>query len=412
VAADASAWEATALDSIAAAGRHLTLVRRCLDLTDLLATATAGTADVALVSSRLRGLDADVVGRLLAQGVRVVAVIPGGASAVTEHEVGEPERLQRSGVTRVVGGDEVAAVADVLREAVDLWEGTEGPADWGPPEPATVEDPPERTGRLVAVWGPTGGPGRTTLAVGIAAEAAHRGLSVSLLDADPYGGAAGQHLAVLEEVSGLLAATRLANMGTLDAAALARVAREVMPGLRLVTGLPRPDRWNEVRSQAFREVLSVARRLDELVVVDTGFGLPEPTVDVFGGGPARDDMTLAAIEEADEVVVVASADPVGLTRLARSLRDLLDLRPGGPSHVVVNRMRGTLGWTERDIRYLVGGVTPRATVTFLPDDRAAADRAMVTGRPLVEGGDAPLRRAVAAVVDVLVGGAVMPRARR
>jgi MinD-like ATPase involved in chromosome partitioning or flagellar assembly len=261
----------------------------------------------------------------------------------------------------------------------------------------------QRAGRLVAVWGPTGGPGRTTLAVGIAAEAAHRGLSVSLIDADPYGGAAGQHLAVLEEVSGLLAATRLANVGTLDPAALARVARQVVPGVRLVTGLPRPDRWNEVRSQAFREVLSVARRLDELVVVDTGFGLPAPMVDVFGAAPDRDDMTLAAIEEADEVVVVASADPVGLTRLARSLRDLLDLRAGGPSHVVVNRMRSTLGWTERDIRYLVGGVAPGATVTFLPDDRAAADRSLVSGRPLVECGDSALRRAVAGVVDVLLG---------
>jgi hypothetical protein len=112
---------------------------------------------------------------------------------------------------------------------------------------------------------------------------------------------------------------------------------------------------------------------------------------------------LAAIEEADDVVVVASADPIGLTRLARSLRDLLDLRPGGPSHVVVNRMRGTLGWTERDIRYLVGGVTPGAAVTFLPDDRAAADRALVSGRPLVECGDSALRRAVAAVVDLLLG---------
>jgi MinD-like ATPase involved in chromosome partitioning or flagellar assembly len=146
----------------------------------------------------------------------------------------------------------------------------------------------------------------------------------------------------------------------------------------------------------------VARRLDELVVIDTGFGLPAPALDVFGGGPDRDDMTLAAIEGADDVVVVASADPVGLTRLARSLRDLLDLRPGGPSHVVVNRMRGTLGWTERDIRYLVGGVAPAATVTFLPEDRTAADRALVSGRPLVDGGGSPLRRAVAAVVDVLV----------
>ena len=408
LAADASAWEAPALEVIRTAGRHLTLVKRCLDLTDLLATAAAGTAEVALVSSRLPGLDADAVDRLLTHGVRVVAVVEDDAPPTLGDDVpDEGERLLRSGVARVLQAGNVAAVADVVREAAE--DPAENPAaaaqDAGPPDLADLaelRDPPERAGRLVAVWGPTGGPGRTTLAVGIAAEAAHRGTSVSLIDADPYGGAAGQHLAVLEEVSGLLAATRLANAGTLDAGALARVARQVA-GLRLLTGLPRPDRWNEVRSQAFREVLATARRLDDLVVVDTGFGLPEPRDDVFGAGPDRDDMTRAAIEQADDVVVVASADPVGLTRLARSLRDLLDLRPGGPALVVVNRMRATLGWTERDVRYLVGGVTPGASVMFLPEDRAAADRSLVSGRPLVACGDSALRRAVAAVAESLMG---------
>jgi MinD-like ATPase involved in chromosome partitioning or flagellar assembly len=316
-------------------------------------------------------------------------------------------------VAQVVAVEQVAGVADVLRavaadpadagDSADSGDAGGRPEDWDLARLVGFGESPERTGRLVTVWGPTGGPGRTTLAVGIATEAAHRGTAVSLVDADPYGGAAGQHLAVLEEVSGLLAATRLANAGALEPAALARVARQVEPGMRLLTGLPRPDRWHEVRSQAFREVLSTARRLDELVVVDTGFGLPEPALDVFAGGPHRDDMTLASIEVADVVVVVSAADPVGLTRLARSLRDLLDLRPDGPSYVVVNRMRGTLGWTERDIRYLVGGVAPRATVAFLPDDRAAADRALVSGRPLVGCGDSPLRRAVASVTDLVLG---------
>ena len=53
---------------------------------------------------------------------------------------------------------------------------------------------------------------------------------MTLLDADPYGGAVGQHLAVLDEVSGLLAAARLANAGELDAARLAGLAREVAHG--------------------------------------------------------------------------------------------------------------------------------------------------------------------------------------
>jgi Mrp family chromosome partitioning ATPase len=42
---------------------------------------------------------------------------------------------------------------------------------------------------LAAVWGPKGGPGRTTVAVNLAFEAAATGGEVLLVDADTYGGA-------------------------------------------------------------------------------------------------------------------------------------------------------------------------------------------------------------------------------
>ena len=60
--------------------------------------------------------------------------------------------------------------------------------------------------------------------------------------------------------------------------------------------------------------------------------------------------------------------------------------------VVVNRMRSTLGWSERDITGMVEGFARLAGVHFLPDDRAAVDRALVTGRTLLEAGDSELAR--------------------
>jgi Mrp family chromosome partitioning ATPase len=42
---------------------------------------------------------------------------------------------------------------------------------------------------VAAVWGPKGGPGRTTIAVNLAFEAAATGGEVLLVDADTYGGA-------------------------------------------------------------------------------------------------------------------------------------------------------------------------------------------------------------------------------
>jgi MinD-like ATPase involved in chromosome partitioning or flagellar assembly len=229
--------------------------------------------------------------------------------------------------------------------------------------------------------------------VAVAAAAAARGHATLLVDADPYGGSVAPQLAVLDEVSGLLGAARLANAGQLDVGRLAGLARALHPGLRVLTGLPRPGRWPEVRPTAFEEVLAVARRLDDLVVVDTGPGIEAGSDDPFDAAPNRDETTRTALSEADAVVVVASADPVGLQRAARALTELAELRPAGADVVVVNRMRSTLGWDRRDVVGLLQRVAPLAKVVFLPDDVPAADRALVAGRTLVESGDSSLRRA-------------------
>ena len=92
-------------------------------------------------------------------------------------------------------------------------------------------------------------------------------------------------------------------------------------------------------------------------------------------------------------MVVGSADPVGLARLARGLVDLRDRRAGVPVRVVVNRMRSALGWSERDIVGMVEGFSRLAGVHFLPDDRPAADRALVTGTCLADTGDTECRAA-------------------
>jgi len=412
VAAGAAAWEAPVLDRLAASSGHVVLVKRCLDLTDLLATAATGTAWVALVSHALPGLDADSVDRLGRAGVRVVAVV--------DDRDAEEQRMLRLGVTAVVLSGRPDEVVPALREAsrtpldaaarlgVPLPQHHQVDPD---PEPAPRAEDVE-DGRLVAVWGPTGAPGRTTVAVGLAAEAATRGVPVTLLDADPYGGAVAQHLAVLDDASGLLGAARAANAGTLDPERLAALARHVSPGLRLVSGLPRPDRWPEVRPQAFLDVLGTARDLDALVVVDAGSGLEREAFDPLDAAPRRDAVTTAALEAADDVVVVASADPVGLTRLARGLLDLADVVRREPAVVVVNRMRPGLGWSSRDVVDMVSRVAPRTEVRFLPDDREAADRALVAGQTLVESGDSALRRALAEVAAYLLGETVAGRGGR
>ena len=176
----------------------------------------------------------------------------------------------------------------------------------------------------------------------------------------------------------------------------------------MVTGLPRPDRWIEVRASAVEQTLEQALQRGH-VVVDTGSSLEDEPGQDFGARPARHAMTLAALDLADEVVVVGAADPVGLSRLARGLVELRDRTGGAPVRVVVNRMRPTLGWSEREIAGMVEGFSRVLGLHFLPDDRAAADRALVAGRALVETGDSALLRGFEGLADAVVPDSAAPR---
>jgi MinD-like ATPase involved in chromosome partitioning or flagellar assembly len=227
------------------------------------------------------------------------------------------------------------------------------------------------------------------VAVGLAGELATAGRAVVLVDADPYGGTVAQALGVLDEVSGLLAVARMANLGTLDAAGFARSCRRVGDRLDVLTGLPRADRRIEVRPDVLPTVLATAAGIGD-VVVDCGFCLEDADVP-----QARDRITLDALAAADEVLVVGSAEPSGLARLARGLVDLRDVAPGTPLRVVVNRMRSSLGWSEREIVGMVEGYVRPIGVHFLPEDRDGGDRAHVSGRALAELGESPLRTAIA-----------------
>ncbi|WP_395656908.1 CpaE family protein [Nocardioides sp.] len=395
VVASGAAWEPAVLERL---GEHprIVLLKRCVDVDDLLAAATAGQAHVAVLGLDSPGLDRSAVDLLRKHGVRPVAIAAGGATLD-----GARLRAARTGIARVVTDDDLDALAGAVLDEESPETAVRVPQpDGPPPPPPTGAVGPVSPGRVVAVWGPAGAPGRTTLATGLAAEVARRGRRTVLVDADPYGGAVAQQLGILDEVSGLLSAARLASAGQLEER-FGSVQRGLDDRLSVVTGLPRGDRWVEVRAGTVEHLLEVARAQGE-VVVDTGFSLEDDPGSDYGTRPGRNQLTLGALDVADEVVVVGGADPVGLSRLARGLVQVREVLGGRPVHVVVNRMRPTLGWSERDIAGMVAGFARPAGLHFLPDDQPTVDRALVAGRTLAELGDSPLGRAVARVADAVL----------
>ena len=134
------------------------------------------------------------------------------------------------------------------------------------------------------------------MATTLAAEVAARGAEVLLVDADTYGGCIAQTLGLLDEAPGIAAACRGAEQGTLDLPVLAGLAPEVVPGLRVLTGLPKAERWTEVRAAALERVLELSRSLVSIVVVDCGFCLEddeELSYDTVA--PRRNEATLTSL---------------------------------------------------------------------------------------------------------------------
>ena len=378
----------------------VTLVRRCADVAELLSAGAAGVARVAVVSPDLRGLDRDALRHLAGHGVRVAGLV------APDDEEGE-RRLRQLGVATIVRpGDDAAAVARAL---VALAGSSTSSLPPGPLDAATGEaSPGEGSSGLdraldvddadraavdaavptpvTVVWGPTGAPGRTTVAVTLAAQLAAAGVRTMLVDLDTWGASVAQVLGLVDEAPGVAAAARASEQGTLDVTGLARLAPEVVPGLRVLTGLPRADRWPELRSAAVDDVLRLARGVVEHVVVDAGFAVEDDEeLSYDTAAPRRNAATLTALEAADHLVVVGAADPVGLQRLVRAVQDVAVL-PSPPPTVVVTKVRASVAGRrpERAIADVLGRFAGMDAVRFLPWSPDECDAALLAGRSLVE----------------------------
>jgi Flp pilus assembly CpaE family ATPase len=407
-----AAWEASLVEACQAGQVAAQVLHRCYDLGDLLAVAAAGEAEAAVVAAGTRWLDRDALARLAAAGLAMVGVAPAG-------DEDSERRLRQLGLQYVAAdADPPAALVDLARAALAA---EPGPAD-EPPVPVEVPVQQEGDSRrtLVAVWGPKGAPGRTTVAVNLAFEAAALGSEVLLVDADTYGGAIAQTLGFLDDAPGLAWAARLAGPGELDAPRLWRATKRAAPGgPRVLPGLPRAELWTEVRPGTWEALLELFRVAFPLSVVDVGFCLEEDEELLYDQVRfRRNAVTRLAVQAADLVVAVARADPVGLHGFIRGYQELRDLGvPASRVRVVVNQLRPGMFGGDRPAdqvraalsRYV--GIEPAAVV---PYDRPGVDAALLAGQALREARPGcPAQQALARLAaDLFAAHAVRSRRAR
>ena len=371
-------------DLVAAAASHgLVVARRSLDAADLLAAAAADTSMAVAVSAGVPRLSGDLMGRIIADD-RVVVGIAGNDD--------EERQLAAWNVRCIVrhGGDPAATMTEIARAmgagASKPSLAKAGPRSQREDDPARLAGPRGSTPlpcRLIAVWGTTGAPGRTTTALGIAEALAERGHAVCLVDADTYAPSMVAQIGVNADASGLVVACRQAENGTLNRRTLVAAARQVSGRLSLLCGIARAERWPDLRETALRTVWSIAKDTFDVVIVDIGACVEEEgAVAHLAGSPLlasrRNAAAITALEAADRIVITARSSTIGLTRLLNELPAVARVNDEADLSLVLTGRPGLMSTTSISDR-LLRQLGMRAPVTRMPRDPERLERAIRDG---------------------------------
>lgn len=354
--------------------RSFTVVRRCAEGAELLAAARIGQGQIVIVAADFFPLDLDYLTALAATGAALILLITPTA----------PPALARVATDM---GLRVAASSSEVREQLEDWHRNRAAERLS--TGIIGDDEQQAAGHVTAVWGPAGAPGRSRMAIEIAYQQAARGARTLLIDADPYGGALAAALGLLDESSGLIAATRAAGSGQLSSPNLLQYTAALQPGLRLLSGIPRADRWPELTTAALERVWEISRESADAIVIDCGFLLETDEELLFDThAPQRNGATLSALRAADTVVAVGQADPVQMPRLIRGLEQLrehVDAEQQG-LRVAVTRVRASVAGRGADssVREILARFAGVEHSHVIPEDSVNFDAALLAGKSVFE----------------------------
>jgi pilus assembly protein CpaE len=191
--------------------------------------------------------------------------------------------------------------------------------------------------RLLVVFAPKGGVGKTTIAFNVAVAAAGLGASTALIDGSIQFG----------DLRGLLRAPRdapsMLDLPTdrISETDLADVLWRGPAGVDILLAPPRIEMAEMVLIRDLEKTISLMRRLYDLVIVDTGVGL--------------DELTLALLDQADTILEIVTYDATTI-RNTIAMAETFQKIGYPPSKVkyIVNRADSHAGIDPNDLRTALG----------------------------------------------------------
>ena len=257
----------------------------------------------------------------------------------------------QAGVRDVVPSGDLDAITDAVERAYDLYVALRGPGG------------AIHTGRIVTVFSPKGGVGKTTMAVNLAlALSDHGARKVCLVDLDL---AFGDVAITLQLFPSHSIEHAIGSEDSLDAPMLDSLLTRHPESLMVLAAPSHPDVRDRVTGALVSRVLRQLRDQFDFIVVDTA--------------PAFDDQTLTALDETDECVIVATLDVPTLKNVKVALETLetLNIAPGH-RHLLLNRADDQVGLGAEKVESILS--MPVSTLIPSSMDIAAATN---SGTPIL-----------------------------
>ncbi len=218
-------------------------------------------------------------------------------------------------------------------------------------------------GRIVTVFSPKGGVGKTTISVNLALALADRGArKVCLVDLDL---AFGDVAITLQLFPSHTVEHAIGSEDAIDAPLLETLLTRHADSVMVLAAPNHPDVRERVTPMLVSRILKGLRESFDYIVVDTA--------------PAFDEQTLTALDETDECIIVATLDVPTLknVKVALETLEMLDIARDH-RHLLLNRADDNVGLGADRVESILG--MPVATMISTSMDIAAATNA---GQPLV-----------------------------
>lgn len=278
----------------------------------------------------------------------------------------------RAGARDVVTTHDQAALTGAIDRAHQLYLALRGPAGG------------VHVSKVISVFSPKGGVGKTTVAVNLALALNDRGARrVCLVDLDLAFGDVSITMQLFPSHS---IEHAVGSEGTLDVEMLDGLLTRHQDSLMVLAAPSHPDSRERVTPQLVARVLHTLRETFDFVVIDTA--------------PGFDEQVLTALDETDEIVLVATLDVPTLknVKVALETMDLLHIAMHR-RHLLLNRADDAVGINADKVEGILA--MPVAVEVSTSLDVAAATNA---GRPIMlSDPDHQMSAAIRALATELAG---------